>query len=242
MKRFCVLFFFILLSGMMLPVLSAGRGQSSSATRSAAPATKSAAPVTKSPDTATKTTGAPAQDLTALKSAGSRDAPITIEVFSDYQCPQCKVFYLDTARQLMQSYIPSGRVYYVHRDFPLSMHSHSREAARWASAAAIAGVFQSTEETLYSKQDQWGSTGRIEDTLAAALSPADMKKVRTIEATQGAQIDAAIAKDMALGESRGVNGTPSIYVFHKGQMTPLPPGGVNYSLLKQYIDYLLQQH
>lgn len=241
MKRFCVLFFFILLSGMMLPVLSAGRGQSSSATRSAAPATKSAAPVTKSPDTATKT-GTPAQDLTALKSAGSRDAPITIEVFSDYQCPQCKVFYLDTARQLMQSYIPSGRVYYVHRDFPLSMHSHSREAARWASAAAIAGVFQSTEETLYSKQDQWGSTGRIEDTLAAALSPADMKKVRTIEATQGAQIDAAIAKDMALGESRGVNGTPSIYVFHKGQMTPLPPGGVNYSLLKQYIDYLLQQH
>ena len=220
MKRFCVLLFFIALSGLVLPGLSAGPAQSSSASKSAAPA----------------------QDLTVLKAAGSRDAPITIEVFSDYQCPQCKVFYLDTARQLMQSYIPAGKVYYVHRDFPLSMHSHSREAARWASAAAIAGVFQSTEETLYSKQDQWGSTGKIEDVLAAALSPADMKKVRTIEATQGAQIDAAIAKDMALGESRGVNGTPSIYVLHKGQMTPLPPGGVNYSLLKQYIDYLLQQH
>jgi len=219
-KRFCVLLFFIALSGLVLPGLSAGPAQSSSASKSAAPA----------------------QDLTVLKAAGSRDAPITIEVFSDYQCPQCKVFYLDTARQLMQSYIPAGKVYYVHRDFPLSMHSHSREAARWASAAAIAGVFQSTEETLYSKQDQWGSTGKIEDVLAAALSPADMKKVRTIEATQGAQIDAAIAKDMALGESRGVNGTPSIYVLHKGQMTPLPPGGVNYSLLKQYIDYLLQQH
>jgi protein-disulfide isomerase len=184
---------------------------------------------------------ASAQDLTALKAAGSHDAPITIEVFSDYQCPQCRVFYLDTARQLMQSYIPAGKVYYVHRDFPLSMHSHSREAARWASAAALAGVFQSTEEALYSKQDQWGATGKIEDVLASALSPADMKKVRSIEATQGAQIDAAIAKDMNLGESRGVNGTPSIYVFHKGQMTPLPPGGVNYSLLKQYIDYLLQQ-
>jgi protein-disulfide isomerase len=184
---------------------------------------------------------APAQDLTALKSAGSHDAPITIEVFSDYQCPQCRIFYLDTARQLMQSYIPAGKVFYVHRDFPLSMHSHSREAARWASAAALAGVFQSTEEALYSKQDQWGATGKIEDVLASALSAADMKKVRTIEATQGAQIDAAIAKDMNLGESRGVNGTPSIYVFHKGQMTPLPPGGVNYSLLKQYIDYLLQQ-
>jgi protein-disulfide isomerase len=182
-----------------------------------------------------------AMDLTALKSVGSKDAPITIEVFSDYQCPQCRIFYLETARQLMQTYIPAGKVYYVHRDFPLSMHSHSREAARWASAAAIAGVFETAEQTLYSKQDEWGSTGKIEDALASALSPADMKKVRTIEATQGAQIDAAIARDMALGDSRGVNGTPTIYVFHKGQMTPLPPGGVNYSLLKQYIDYLLQQ-
>lgn len=185
---------------------------------------------------------AAALDLTALKAMGSKDAPITIEVFSDYQCPQCRNFYLETARQLMQTYIPAGKVYYVHRDFPLSMHSHSREAARWASAAAIAGVFQTAEETLYTKQDEWGSTGKIDDALSSAISPADMKKVRTIEATDGPQIDAAIARDMALGDARGVNGTPTIYVFHKGQMTPLPPGGVNYSLLKQYIDYLLQQH
>jgi protein-disulfide isomerase len=185
---------------------------------------------------------AAALDLTALKSVGSKAAPITIEVFSDYQCPQCRIFYLETARQLMQTYIPAGKVYYVHRDFPLSMHSHSREAARWASAAALAGVFETAEQTLYTKQEDWGATGKIDDALSSAISPADMKKVRTIEATQGPQIDAAIASDMALGNSRGVNGTPTIYVFHKGQMTPLPPGGVNYSLLKQYIDYLLQQH
>lgn len=220
MKRSCVkVMFSIALGGLLLPALiSAGPRQSSSGSKSA-----------------------PVQELTTLKSVGSHDAPITIEVFSDYQCPQCRVFYLDTARQLMLTYIPAGKVYYVHRDFPLSMHSHSREAARWATAAAMAGVFETAEQTLYSKQDEWGSTGKIEDVLASALSPTDMKKVRTIEATQGAQIDAAIARDLALGESRGVNGTPSIYVFHKGQMTPLPSGGVNYSLLKQYIDYLLQQ-
>lgn len=204
---------------VMLPALGSGQaGQTSQPTRAAG-----------------------SLDLTSLKAVGSKDAPVTIEVFSDYQCPQCRIFYLDTARQLMQTYIPAGKVYYVHRDFPLSMHAYSHQAARWASAAAIAGVFETAEQTLYSKQDEWGSTGKIEDALASALSPTDMKKVRTIEATQGAQIDAAITKDMALGDSRGVNGTPTIYVFHKGQMTPLPPGGVNYSLLKQYIDYLLQQ-
>ena len=220
---------------LALPALLIARPQQGGQATKAAPASASkAAPASASQ-------GAPASDLTGLKSMGSRQAPITVEVFSDYQCPQCRIFYQDTARQLMDSYIPQGKVYYVHRDFPLSMHSHSREAARWASAAAIAGVFPTAEQTLYAKQDEWGSTGKIEEALANALAPADMKKVRTIEATQGAQIDAAIARDMALGDSRGVNGTPSIYVIHSGQTTPLPPGGVNYSLLKQYIDYLLKQ-
>ena len=184
-----------------------------------------------------------AAELTAVKSTGVRQAPITIEVFSDYQCPQCKNFFQETLHQLMDNYVSSGKVYFIHRDFPLSMHSHSRDAARWATAAAMVGheTFAAAEQVLYAKQDDWGSTGKVEEALACALSPTDMKKVRQIAATQGAAIDAALASDLALGDSRGVNGTPSIYVFHKGQMTPLPPGGVNYSLLKQYLDYLLQQ-
>lgn len=181
-------------------------------------------------------------EITAVKATGVRQAPITIEVFSDYQCPQCRNFYLDTFHELADNYIYAGKVYFVHRDFPLPMHSHSRDAARLATATAMLGheQFAAVEQALYSKQDDWGSTGRVEETVAGALSAADMKKVRQIEATEGTAIDAAIASDIALGESRGVSGTPSVYVFHNGQMTPLPPGGVNYSLLKQYLDYLLQ--
>ena len=96
---------------------------------------------------------------TPLKSIGSREAPITIEVFSDYQCPQCRVFYLDTARQLMQSYIPAGKVYYVHRDFPLSMHSHSRvkpHAGQSAAASRCRRVSRLPGDA-YSKQDSVGA-------------------------------------------------------------------------------------
>jgi protein-disulfide isomerase len=183
----------------------------------------------------------PGVDLTALKSAGSRQAPITIEVFSDYQCPQCKQFYQTTTQQLMDNYVATGKVFFVHRDFPLPMHSYSHEAARWANAAAEAGQFEMAQRALYNKQDDWGSTGKIEATLAAVLSPADMKKVRTIESAEAPQIDAAIGRDIALGNSRQVTGTPSIFVMHAGQTTALPAGGVNYALLKQYLDYLLQQ-
>ncbi len=45
---------------------------------------------------------------------------------------------------------------------------------------------------------------------------------------------------MNLGQTRRVSGTPTIFVTHGGTTTPLPPGGVGYPLLKQYLDYLLQ--
>jgi protein-disulfide isomerase len=179
-------------------------------------------------------------DLTAAKSLGSRQAPITIEVFSDYECPQCRLFYQNVARQLIDNYVAAGKVYLVHRDFPLPMHTYSRQAAHWLNAAAAAGECETAEQTLYAKQDEWGATGKIEQVLASAVSAAAMKKIRLIESTQGAQLDAAIQSDIALGNSRHVDATPSIFVFHRGQMTPLPPGAVSYALLKQYIDYLLQ--
>jgi len=183
-------------------------------------------------------------ELTAAKSIGSRQAPITLEIFSDYQCPDCKRLHTTTTRQVIDNYVSTGKVFLVHRDFPLSMHPYSRQAARWLNAAAAAGgatLFQATENALYAKQEEWGLTGNIEQSLAAALSAADMRRVRAMELSQRAQLDAAVQADLNLGNSRNVSGTPSIFVFHRGQMTPLPAGSVSYTLLKQYLDYLLQR-
>ncbi len=181
-------------------------------------------------------------DLTANKSMGSRSAPITMEVFADFQCPQCRNFYLTTTRQVIDNYVATGKVLLIHHDFQLSIHTHSHQAARWANAAATLGpgVFETVEQALYSKQDEWGATGKIEPVLAAVLSPADMKRIQLVETTQAPELDAAVARDMALGDSRHIDATPTIFISYKGQTTPLPPGGVSYALLKQYLDYLLQ--
>ncbi len=183
---------------------------------------------------------AAAPDLASLKSLGSRSARITVEGFSDFQCPACKRTYQQTLRPLIDNYVSSGKVYLVHRDFPLAMHSHSREAARWANAVAMIGKFEKVEEALYMKQETWAASGNFEAALAGVLTPSEMKKVRAILA-QPAQIDAAIERDLALGNEKRVNQTPSLFVIQNGQTTPLPAGGVTYPLLKQYLDYLLKQ-
>ena len=181
-------------------------------------------------------------ELTAKKSIGSPTAPITLEIFSDYQCPECKRLHLNTTRQVIDNYVSTGKVRLVHRDFPLAMHTYSRQAARWLNAAAAAGVYQATENALYAKQEEWGATGRVEQALASVLPAADMNKVRAMELAQRVQLDAAVQSDINLGNTRNVSGTPSIFVTdRRGQTTLVSAGSVTYSLLKQYLDYLLAQ-
>jgi len=62
-----------------------------------------------------------------------------METFSDFQCPSCKSLYVGTARQLNDNYISTGKIFSIHRDFPLPMHAYSRVAARYGRAAAQLG-------------------------------------------------------------------------------------------------------
>ena len=96
-----------------------------------------AAPVataTAKPKAAAKPHAAPdaAASATPVKTFGNKNAPITMEVFSDYQCPSCGNFYEQTLKPLLgpDGYVAAGKVYLVHRDFPLEMHPYSAIAAR----------------------------------------------------------------------------------------------------------------
>lgn len=179
-------------------------------------------------------------DITKAKSLGPKDAPILVEIFSDFQCPQCKNFFLGASRRLLEDYAAAGKVYFVHHDFPLPIpaHVHSQEAARWANAAAAIGKFHEVERALYTNQDSWGATGKIEELVSGVLGPANLKRVKPL--VDSTEIKAAVKKDMDLGDSRNVGGTPAIFVTHGGHTELLPPSGASYNLLKPYLDYLLQ--
>ncbi|HEV3218193.1 MAG TPA: thioredoxin domain-containing protein [Candidatus Acidoferrales bacterium] len=171
------------------------------------------------------------------KTIGSSSAPILLEDFSDYQCPSCRFFFLNTTLQVIKDYVGAGKVYIIHHDFPLEMHAHSMEAARFANAAAEIGKFQEVETALYTTQASWENTGKIEDAVSSVFTPAELKRVEGLMGKPDVQ--AAIDEDMALGKQRGITQTPSIFVTYKGQTNPLPPGGVTYAVLKQYFDFLL---
>src|SRR6202035_4000161 len=117
---------------------------------------------------------APVPDVDPREAFGSKNAPIVMEVFSDFQCPACKTLFMTTNRQVMDNYVSTGKVYLVHRDFPLPMHAHSQVAAGDAPAAAQLGKAEPVEQTLFENQEKWENSGDVDGTVAAVLSSAEM--------------------------------------------------------------------
>ena len=177
-------------------------------------------------------------DVDTHKAFGSKAAPIVMEVFSDYQCPACKNLFLTTNRQLMENYVSTGKVYLIHRDFPLAMHAYSRIAARYARAASQISKIEPVEQALFQNQEKWEQTGDVDGTLAAVLSSADMTKVRAL--VKGGTLEPLIDKDYALGMNYHVTQTPTTVFHSKGQTYPYS-GGMSYDILHQFLDQLLSQ-
>jgi protein-disulfide isomerase len=175
-------------------------------------------------------------DFDPHKSMGSKTAPIAIEVFSDFQCPACKSLYTTTMKQVVENYVNTGKVYLIHRDYPLPMHAYSKVAARYATAAAHIGKFEPVEQVLFQKQEVWEQSGDVDGTVAGVLSAADMTKVRAV--VKGGTLDAEIDKDSALGQTYHITQTPTTIVHHKGQTYPVV-GQQSYAIFHDFLDQLL---
>lgn len=190
-----------------------------------------------------------------VKGVGDKNAPITMEVFSDYECPMCRVLYEQTLRPMIGDYVASGKVYLVHYDSPLVMHKFSGMAARWVNAAAVVRKYPEVEAALYDNQDAWQANGEIEKFVQAAVPAADFKRMQQLmqgctapgpqmggaAASPGCAVDPLIEKDIALAKQVPVTGTPTYIFIYKGKSYPAASGMVSWPLLKQFIDQLLSQ-
>jgi len=176
-------------------------------------------------------------DVDPHEGLGSKNAPIVMEVFSDFQCPACKSLYESTNRQLMDNYVNTGKVYLIHRDFPLPMHAHSKVAAQYSRAAAQIGRLEAVQEVLFQNQEKWEASGDVDGTVAKALSPAEMTKVRAL--VKSGAVDAFITKDQAIGNNTyRVSQTPTTIFHANGQTFPYA-GVMSWDILKQFLDQLL---
>jgi len=88
---------------------------------------------------------------------GSKDAPVEITEFADYQCPFCQTFATLQMPTIEDRLVNSGRLRWRYRDFPLQQHQFSRLAAHSAACADEQGKYWAQHEQIYQGQSEWAA-------------------------------------------------------------------------------------
>lgn len=83
---------------------------------------------------------------------GKKDAKTKVVIFSDFQCPNCKLLY-KSLREIMKDY--EDKVTFIFKDFYSDVKSQTLTAALSAECALSQDKFWEYADNLYEKQAEW---------------------------------------------------------------------------------------
>lgn len=138
-------------------------------------------------------------------SKGAANAPVTIVMFTDFQCPACAA-----AHPILQKTVAEygDKVRLVVRDFPLmQLHKNAFNAAKAANAANAQGKFFEYTELLYNNQNALDDEALKKYAAQIGLNP---QKFEADFASE--KIAEEIRRDIKDGESYAISGTPTIFI------------------------------
>jgi protein-disulfide isomerase len=137
---------------------------------------------------------------------GSIDAPITIVEFSDFQCPFCGRFHVETYPRLREIY--GDRIRFVYRDFPiLSLHPNALLSAQAANCANDQGEYWQYHDLLLTNQDQSArpALGAFAEQLGLDMTLFD-------QCLDSGKYEQEVNADAREGSLYGVTGTPTFFI------------------------------
>jgi protein-disulfide isomerase len=180
------------------------------------------------------------QEADKGKTLGSPNAPVLIQIFSDFECPACKGFHENTLPLLMRDFVTSGKVCIVSHEFPLNIpaHKYSRQAAEYATAAARVGKYDAVANKLFQTQESWGASGKVWETVAAVLTPDQQKRVQAL--AKDPSVLKEVQDDVAYATANGVNETPTLFMSRGSRRYPVAGSALGYNLLKSMVDDFLR--
>ena len=137
-------------------------------------------------------------------SRGNPQAPVTVVMFTDFQCPSCAAMH-PVVEEALKSH--SDRVRLVVRDYPLDVHDHARKAAEAADAANAQGKFFEYTALLYQNQSNLDVAS-----LKKYASQVGLNRARFDRELDSGMYAAEVSHDIADAEKYGVKYTPTIFI------------------------------
>ncbi|MBR5621327.1 thioredoxin domain-containing protein [Candidatus Saccharibacteria bacterium] len=145
---------------------------------------------------------------------GSKDAPVVIFEYADFQCSGCASAN-PRVNKLIEEY--NGKLAVVYRNFLLSYHQNGTAAASAAEAAGLQGYWKEYADKLFANQSVWASaTGDSRTDMFVDLfsnvtgGKGDTEKF--IADMSSAEVKARVNFDMGLADDLDIPGTPSFFL------------------------------
>lgn len=155
-------------------------------------------------------------DVSGAYALGSPGAKVVVVEFSDLLCPYCRISD-QNSRALRDSLVASGRVRWIHVDFPIPRPGeHSLAMAVYARCLArVHGEprFWSLRSRFLDQQEAWkgsGPSSLVMDSLAALDGPFNGVKLDACIRSQHER--RTIQRFRLLGEGLRVSGTPTYFI------------------------------
>jgi protein-disulfide isomerase len=147
---------------------------------------------------------------------GAQTADITIVEFTDYNCGYCRKSVEDVARLIEND----KKLRVVFRELPI-LSPTSRDAARWALAAANQGKHKAFHDAMFAGEPPSDASIRV------AAQAAGLDMTRAEADANSAEIAAEIDGNLAMMQQVGFTGTPTFVIGDQ-----IIEGALGYEALK----------
>ncbi len=154
---------------------------------------------------------------------GSPDAKVTIVEFSDFQCPFCGRFFMETEPKIIDAYVKTGKVKFYYKHFPF-LGNESKWAAQASECAKDQGKFWEFHDYIfnyiwtnyYAKGQNGENVGVFsKNNLKKYANTVGLNASEFAGCLDSGKHEAKIAADEALGRKSGAKGTPTTFVNGK---------------------------
>ncbi len=159
---------------------------------------------------ARQSSGPLAAGVPSYRIQGPAGAPVTIVVFSDFQCPNCA-----TAEPVLKDLVSrhAGKVRFFFRHRPLRMHEWSVPAARAAEAAGFQGKFWEYHDILFQRQKDWAVPGKNPEAMFLGYArEAGLDADRFSRDVRSDRVQALLQAEARAAQGLGVDATPTIFI------------------------------
>jgi len=171
---------------------------------------------------------------------GSKDAPVTMAVWSDFRCSYCKKFDLTTLPQIVTEYVDAGKVKIVFMDFAF-LGPNSTTAALYGHSIwkLYPATYATWRSVVFGAQNEagdpsFGDASSMNKILASLPGVDVATVVADIKTNENSYKDAMDAQ-RAEGQKIGINATPSFVIG-----TQVIQGAYPYENFKTAIDEALK--